>query len=108
MSKVALAPVSPKIVQLESLYGLIDLGPDGVPRSTWEARTLYNLRLDAPLQSPWFKGFWYRRVRVNRRMAEAISGVLGEINARYTPEFRTNNRQAQFVTCYCIGNGTEP
>jgi hypothetical protein len=108
MSKVQMAPVTPRVAELESVYGLIDLGPDGVPRETWEARQLYNLRLEAPLQSPWFPKFWYRRVRVNRRMADAISAVLHEINARYTPEFRANNGLDQFLKCYCFGNGMEP
>jgi hypothetical protein len=108
MSKVAMAPVTPRVAELEATYGLIDLGPDGRPRAAWEARQLCNLRLEAPLQSPWFPGFWYRRVLVNRRMAEAIAGVLREINVRYTPEFRTNNGLDQFLKCYCFGNGMEP
>jgi hypothetical protein len=108
MRNIELAPVTEHVAEIKTLYGLFSLAPDGRPREVWENRNLRNLRLEAPLRSPWFPEFWFNRIKVNRRMNEAIARVLHEINVRWTPEARAAHGLDQFVKCYCFGDGEAP
>lgn len=108
MRNVELAPVTDRVQELQTLYGQFSLGPDGRPPEAWERRNLKALRLERPLRSPWFPEFWYLRILVNRRMQEAIAGVLHEINVRWTPEAQAAHGLDQFVKCYCFGDGNHP
>lgn len=108
MRNVALAPVTDRVKEIQSLYGQFALGPDGRPPETWERRNLKSLRLERPLKSPWFPEFSYLRILVNRRMQDSIAGVLHELNTRYEPEFQAAHGLDQFVKCYCFGDGTHP
>jgi len=108
MSQTKLAPVSKDTEELVSLYGEIDMGPDGFPRAQWVGRTLVPLRLNPRLQYYLFPEVYLTRILVNRRMAPALAHVLEGIQRQWTYPETVENGLNQFVKCYSFGDGRAP
>jgi hypothetical protein len=107
MRNVELAPDVNKLADMYQLYGRFDLDINtGRPNEIWERRNLFPFRLEYPLQSAWFPEFWHKRVRVNRRVAGALSGALSELQASFGPEEIKKQGLDQFVRCYDFGGKT--
>ena len=103
MHAVTLTPPSEPIQTLEKLYTKFDLGPSGYPSAQWEGRNLRDIALKRRLRWFWCDDMWLSRLRVNRRMAGAISSVLDEIAQRWGPEHAAKENLDQFVRTYCFG-----
>ena len=105
MNDVVLAPADEVIQNLERLYGRFDIGVNGHPTPQWEERNLRDVWLERRLRFYWAPDHWLTKIRVNRRMIEAIQGVLTEINARWDPKAAEKEHLDTFVRCYAFGGG---
>jgi hypothetical protein len=100
---------SQKVENLESitkLYGPFDLDiMTGRPTEQWERRNLRKLRLPFGLRHVHFPEFWLRRVLINKRASEALTGVLDQMAAQWTIEALSAHGLDQYVRCYAFGGG---
>jgi hypothetical protein len=108
MRNVDLALAGERITELEALYGKFDIGLEGRPTPTWEARNLKRLRLPEMLQHVFFPNVYLARVTVNRRMMGPIERVYLDICSGWTERERAAYGLNQFVKCYCFGDGNGP
>ena len=109
MRVMELGIVKPELAgRLQLCYGVFSLGPDGRPLNTWEARNIRKVSLAVPMQTEAFPGIVLRWVLVNRRMLPAIQGVYGDIASRWGRDMQISTALANFVKCYCFGDGETP
>jgi hypothetical protein len=109
MNDIVFSPTSEAIQQLEALYGKFDLRADGSgPTQGWEGRNLREYSLERRLRFFWAPGSYLTKIRINKRMAGAITQVLGEINARWDPRLAEKENLDVFVRSYCFGCDSGP
>lgn len=106
MRQIELNPKMENLSQVNRLYGLFDLDAmTGRPTEAWERRNLHKLRLPFSLKYVHFPEFWLRRVLINRRAAQAMLGVLGQMAVQWSFEDLARVGLDQFVRCYAFGSG---
>jgi hypothetical protein len=108
MRFVALAPVSDRIAEMETLYGRFDLGLDGTPNQNWMNRNLKRFNPPNMLQCAFFPDLYVNKVLVNRRIVGPLNQVYAELVVRWTFESRDAYGLNQYVKCYNFGDGDGP
>jgi hypothetical protein len=108
MRSAVLAPISPTISEMETLYDRFDLDLYGRPTVGWENRCLRKWRPPEMLESAFFPGYYLAKVLVNKRLLGPLEQVYNEIVMRWTLEARRAHGLNQFVKCYAFGDGDKP
>lgn len=71
------------VESLERFYGTIDLGPDGRPSPSWEARNLISIVAPYPMMLSWKPEQPVLRIRCHRLLRESLLAVFDTIKLRF-------------------------